>query len=282
MVQGLKVSVHITIDAISCPGALLAENVGDCHLKVRLFNTRYRSNDFYPFFPIIIRSEFKSQRLLPNIIAPDALADQLDNELAVVELCHGEKVIAYCHSTARKFLFPNIPCKTYCASQRELLLTKAPIGFGDQSTLQPKLEFATQVTIEETAIRPRLNGRLVQCQVLLKIDDRVRSKNFGKLEKTENRPNAAIIEHSKTYNELHERIKSAIKTNNEKHFEMPVNQRAARTEERAPIVYLSDTADWSKFSAVYQGSDYRTTMDASMDEIYAQMLTNHEKNLFKK
>ena len=193
-------------------------------------------------------------------------------------MCHGDNIIAYCHSTARKFLFPNIPCKTYCSSQRELLLTKAPI-FGDQSTLQPKLEFATTVTIEETAIRPRLYGRLNDCNVLVKIDDRVRSKNFPKHESSHDQHPIARIEHSKTYNDLHQRIKQAIKTNTEKNFEMKPSQRI---EERAPVVYLSDTADWSKFAAVYQGADYRTTMDASMDEIYAQMLSNHEKNLHKK
>ena len=42
MVQGVKITVQVTIDAISCPGTSLVENAGDLHLKMRLFNTQYR------------------------------------------------------------------------------------------------------------------------------------------------------------------------------------------------------------------------------------------------
>ena len=115
------------------------------------------------------------------------------------------------------------------------------------------------------------------CDVLVQIDDRVRSKGFPTKKSTEPLP-IVQIEHSPTYNNLHQRIKSAIKNNNEKNFEMEPSERK---EEHAPIVYLSETADWSKYTAIYKGEDYRTTLDASIDEIYSQMLTNHEKNLLK-
>ena len=69
-----------------------------------------------------------------------------------------------------------------------------------------------------------------------------------------------------------------------------------RSEERAPIVYLSETADWSTFTSTYKGEPHRNTLglvfefktlsvcmtsDSSIDEIYSQMLENHTKSLLK-
>ena len=65
------------------------------------------------------------------------------------------------------------------------------------------------MTIEETTIRPRLAGKLSECNVLVNIDDRVRSKGFPSVA-AEEMP-SVHVEHSKTYSSLHERIQSALR-----------------------------------------------------------------------
>ena len=66
------------------------------------------------------------------------------------------------------------------------------------------------MTIEETAIRPRLAGKLSECNVLVNIDDRVRSKGFPKLP-VEKMPKSIHVEHSTTYSSLHDKIQSALR-----------------------------------------------------------------------
>ena len=139
------------------------------------------------------------------------------------------------------------------------------------------------MTIEETAIRPRLAGKLSECNVLVHIDDRVRSKGFPSVA-AEEMPKSVHVEHSKTYSSLHERIQSALRLglkaysnsqteiislfdlkllfnykrfNQEENFQMKPPERS---EERTPVVYLSETADWSTFTSTYKGEPHRNTL----------------------
>ena len=127
-------------------------------------------------------------------------------------------------------MFPKCPVQTYTESEREVLLLTTNHFCG---TLQPKLEFGTRVTIEETYIRPKLTGRLNDCDMVHVIDDRIyhgrqQHKQVSK-EKLKKEPRSVVIEHSPVYTNLNNRIRTALVTNQEKNFKV-------RQKEKQPKV----------------------------------------------
>lgn len=274
MVQGLKIQVCVKIDLISAPGTLISENHGDVYISVRLFNTNFRSIDFYPYFPIVVRSEFECSKLVPFISDPGRLAKNLESETVKIELYQGNEKIAYYHCNARKFLFPKSPVKTYSESDREILLRCTPKYEG---VLQPKFEFGTRVVIEETYIKPRLSHRLAQSEVLTTIDERLRRKpeQIRKEPPTTNTSNIQAIKYSQTYLDLHKRIGRALVVNKEDKFQMELPER-----KKDPIVYLSEKSDWSQHASKFRGDGcFRDTFDSAISDIYEDILTQHQKHL---
>ena len=49
-----------------------------------------RSIDFYPYFPIIVRSEFECSKLVPFISDPARLAKNLESEPVKIEIFQGK------------------------------------------------------------------------------------------------------------------------------------------------------------------------------------------------
>ena len=49
-----------------------------------------RSIDFYPYFPIVVRSEFECSKLVPFISDPARLAKNLESEPVKIELFQGK------------------------------------------------------------------------------------------------------------------------------------------------------------------------------------------------
>jgi len=284
MVQGLKIRAEISVDIISSPGTLISDKNGDLFLSIKLFKTTFRSIDYYPYFPLIIRSKFECQKLCEYVSDPEKLSKILENEKALIELYQGENLLAFYTSSVRKFLFPKIPIKTYTDSDRELLLFTTNHYKG---TLQPKIEFGTSVTIEETYIRPKLTGRLNDCNMVTVIDDRIyfgkhrkeysrnKSKQIGTDPSSTGKSSTDIdIEHSSAYTNLHNRIRAALVNNQEKNFKVKQKERSPKE----PIVYLSKDTDWSASAAQFRGQNYRKTFDAAIYDIYDDLLNHHEKN----
>ena len=69
---------------------LLPIKDSDWYINVNVWKIyQKRSIDFFPYFPIVVRSEFECSKLVPFISDPARLAKNLESEAVKIELFQG-------------------------------------------------------------------------------------------------------------------------------------------------------------------------------------------------
>jgi hypothetical protein len=142
MVRGLKVTVDLNLEAVSCPGTILATR-GHVFVELQIFKNILRSEYHPAIFPLLLHKRLSCSKVFPNITDPGKLAGELAGQIVSIRLMQegglGDTLLAQYACSAREFLFPTPTLTdTYPGIDREILLTRTSAYTG---LLEPKIEF---------------------------------------------------------------------------------------------------------------------------------------------
>ncbi|XP_055497787.1 spermatogenesis-associated protein 6 isoform X4 [Leucoraja erinacea] len=145
----LKLTVHLKIQAVSCPGVYLPEK-DDVYVSVCMLG-KFQKTKFLPsVFPLTFNHKMKFEKNFPEAMNPGDVADLLEMDTTKFELIQltppvGETLSIYEQNT-REFLYPGRKLTpSYPGMDRELLM-KRSIDFPG---IAPRLEFSTTSIIKE-------------------------------------------------------------------------------------------------------------------------------------
>jgi len=156
MVRGLKVSVDLNLEAVSCPGTIL-QTSGYVFVELQIFRNILRSEFQPPIFPLLLHKKLSCTHVFPHIIDPGRLADELNKQVVSIRLVQetglGDQILAQYVTNARDFLFPTpLLSEAYPGVERQILLSRTSCYTG---IIEPKVEFSSKTTIKEVNARPK-------------------------------------------------------------------------------------------------------------------------------
>ncbi|XP_072919143.1 spermatogenesis-associated protein 6 isoform X2 [Hemitrygon akajei] len=150
----LKLTVHLKIQAVTCPGVYLSEK-DDVYVSVCMLG-KFQKTKFLPsIFPLTFNDKMKFEKSFPEAMNPGDVADMLEMDTTKFELIQltppvGETLSIYEQNT-REFLYPGQRLTpSYPGMDRELLM-KRSIDFPG---IAPRLEFSTTSIIKECLLNP--------------------------------------------------------------------------------------------------------------------------------
>ncbi|XP_059840246.1 spermatogenesis-associated protein 6 isoform X2 [Hypanus sabinus] len=150
----LKLTVHLKIQAVTCPGVYLSEK-DDVYVSVCMLG-KFQKTKFLPsIFPLTFNDKMKFEKSFPEAMNPGDVADMLEIDTTKFELIQltppvGETLSIYEQNT-REFLYPGQRLTpSYPGMDRELLM-KRSIDFPG---IAPRLEFSTTSIIKECLLNP--------------------------------------------------------------------------------------------------------------------------------
>ncbi|XP_067846351.1 spermatogenesis-associated protein 6 [Heptranchias perlo] len=145
----LRLTVHLKIQAVTCPGVFLPEK-DDVYVSVCMLG-KFQKTKFLPsVFPLTFNDKMKFEKIFPEAMNPGHVADILEMDTTKFELIQltppvGETLSIYEQNT-REFLYPGRRLTpSYPGTDRELLM-KRSIDFPG---IAPRLEFSTTSIIKE-------------------------------------------------------------------------------------------------------------------------------------
>ncbi|XP_067893259.1 spermatogenesis-associated protein 6 isoform X3 [Heterodontus francisci] len=145
----LRLTVHLKIQAVTCPGVFLPEK-NDVYVSVCMLG-KFQKTKFLPsVFPLTFNDKMKIEKNFPEAMNPGDVADMLEMDTTKFELIQltppvGETLAIYEQNT-REFLYPGHKLTpSYPGMDRELLM-KRSIDFPG---IAPRLEFSTTSIIKE-------------------------------------------------------------------------------------------------------------------------------------
>ncbi|XP_036375428.1 spermatogenesis-associated protein 6 [Megalops cyprinoides] len=151
--KGLKCTVEVYIQAITCPGVVLP-NRQDVYLSVCVMGQYQKTLCLPPVFPLLFHKKMTFEKAFSEAIDPSDIADLLEHDTTSFELIQlvppEGNILAIVEENTRDFLYPG-PRLTPRASgpERELLM-KRSISFPG---ISPKVEFSTNSIIEECELK---------------------------------------------------------------------------------------------------------------------------------
>ncbi|XP_062920384.1 spermatogenesis-associated protein 6 isoform X2 [Mobula hypostoma] len=150
----LKLTVHLKIQAVTCPGVYLSEK-DDVYVSVCMLG-KFQKTKFLPsVFPLTFNDKMKFEKSFPEAMNPGDVAGMLEMDTTKFELIQltppvGETLSIYEQNT-REFLYPGHRLTpSYPGMDRELLM-KRSIDFPG---IAPRLEFSTTSVIKECLLNP--------------------------------------------------------------------------------------------------------------------------------
>ncbi|XP_043555175.1 spermatogenesis-associated protein 6 isoform X4 [Chiloscyllium plagiosum] len=145
----LRLTVHLKIQAVTCPGVFLPEK-NDVYVSVCMLG-RFQKTKFVPsVFPLTFNEKVKIEKNFPEAMNPGDVADILEMDTTKFELIQltppvGETLAVYEQNT-REFLYPGRKLTpSYPGMDRELLMKRSV----DFPGIAPRLEFSTTSIIKE-------------------------------------------------------------------------------------------------------------------------------------
>ncbi|KAG7487783.1 hypothetical protein MATL_G00027150 [Megalops atlanticus] len=151
--KGLKCTVEVYIQAITCPGVVLP-NRQDVYLSVCVMGQYQKTLCLPPVFPLLFHKKMTFEKAFSEAIDPSDIADLLEHDTTSFELIQlvppEGNILAIVEENTRDFLYPG-PRLTPRASgpEREMLM-KRSISFPG---ISPKMEFSTNSIIEECELK---------------------------------------------------------------------------------------------------------------------------------
>ncbi|XP_033636195.1 spermatogenesis-associated protein 6-like isoform X1 [Asterias rubens] len=150
--KALKVTVDLTIQAVTCPGTVLRER-DDVYISIHFLGFQKRTLCLPPIFPLLFHQVIRFEKTFVNCIDPAHLSLLLEDERILVELIQLSEdysadgtVLAHFYEDAKDFLYPqNALIPAYADSEREVLMQRS-IWF---SGISPKLEFSCSTTVRD-------------------------------------------------------------------------------------------------------------------------------------
>ncbi|XP_059503909.1 spermatogenesis-associated protein 6 isoform X2 [Stegostoma tigrinum] len=134
----LRLTVHLKIQAVTCPGVFLPEK-NDVYVSVCMLG-RFQKTKFVPsVFPLTFNEKVKIEKNFPEAMNPGDVADILEMDTTKFELIQltppvGETLAIYEQNT-REFLYPGRKLTpSYPGMDRELLM-KRSIDFPEDSVM---------------------------------------------------------------------------------------------------------------------------------------------------
>ncbi|KAL1022422.1 hypothetical protein UPYG_G00026760 [Umbra pygmaea] len=157
--KGLKCTVQIDIQAITCPGVMLP-NPEDVYLSVCIMGQFNNTACLPPVFPLLFHEKMTFVKRFTGVADPGYIADLLEADTTSFELIQlvppEGNILATIEANTRDFLYP---CPKMTAlpraggPEREMLMRRS-ISFPG---ISPKVEFASTSVIEECDGRERLS-----------------------------------------------------------------------------------------------------------------------------
>ncbi|XP_038068508.1 serine/arginine repetitive matrix protein 1-like isoform X1 [Patiria miniata] len=150
--KALKVTVDLTIQAVTCPGTVLRDRE-DVYISIHFFGYQKRTLCLPPIFPLLFHQVIRFEKTFVNCIDPAHLALLLEDERILIELIQLNEdysadgtVLAHFYEPAKEFLYPqHTLMSAYADSEREVLMQRT-LWF---SGIAPKLEFSCSTTVKD-------------------------------------------------------------------------------------------------------------------------------------
>uniref|UniRef100_UPI00398F8640 spermatogenesis-associated protein 6 n=1 Tax=Pristiophorus japonicus TaxID=55135 RepID=UPI00398F8640 len=145
----LRLTVHLKIQAVTCPGVFLPEK-DDVYVSVCMLGKFLKTKFLPSIFPLTFNEKMKIEKSFPEAMNPGDVANMLEMDTTKFELIQltppvGETLSIYEQNT-REFLYPGRRLTpSYPGTDRELLM-KRSIDFPG---IAPRLEFSTTSIIKE-------------------------------------------------------------------------------------------------------------------------------------